>query len=512
MEEQAVPNRDAASEPDPDADGADRDPSEIVAQIECLDAENPEMRPIPPEGLVVGRDPHCDIVVEGRLFPQVSGRHVRVRVGERAVHVEDLSSKNGTLLDGRLIQKAGAQIGQVFQLGNQGPRFRIVGPNGERSITATVSVGELVGAAQASGPVSVSPEPPRRRPLGLWIALAAVGLAAAAAGGAFVASQWGDDGRSSAEYAALEEKLHALEGLARRLEASPRTSDGELAGHLREVRAAREELATLERGADPSTVKRLEAELEALRLELERLRVADGASPDEVLGRVRPAVVQIEIAITFVDRESGKTLHRDGSGDANLSDRGEPVRFYQVGSGFCIDARGYLVTNQHVVTAPDLDLEGSGFRLDPKLEITAVFSGETQRRTAQIVELDAAHDLALLRVDSFGRIPVVPTVDLEVGLPEPGHKVWLIAFPYGENRSASVFEGIVSNADAQAIQVTTGIHKGTSGGPLIDRTGRVVGVARGRFQETSGGAAEPRLGFCVPIARLGSVWPPKDSR
>lgn len=519
--------RSAGSEPTdvdgPPSDELTFDTSAVVAQIECLDSESENRVPVATEGVTIGRDPQCDLVVEGRLFPQVSARHVRVRIEEDGiVVVEDLSSKNGTLLDGRLVQVSIAQIGQIVQLGNQGPRFRVVGPNGERSITATVSVhelaaSELMAQAQlsAAAAAAVVPPAPEANPnagsvaptsqSGVRPLMLTLGFLVAAILGAIGWQQWsGSSDPADPALDKLEAKLSALES---RLNVRSGMTDAELAAIGQELNTTGKELTMLQGRRGAGMVQDLEKELADLRREFERANQGTPSNSEVMLASVRPAVVRVEVQIQYRDRNSQKLLFEEGEGDFNLAERGSPVRLYRFGSGFCIDGNGSLVTNHHVIAPPNLDFDAKGFRVDPEIDIKIRFSGDQKERVARKVSSDSEHDLAILAVEPFGEIPVIPGFAVERDLPTPGKKVWLIAFPYGEFSAASVFEGVVSNADRSSIQVTTGVYKATSGGVLVDGAGRVLGVAQGRFQDPRDGTAEPRLGFCIPIARLAKIWP-----
>ena len=172
-----------------------------------------------------------------------------------------------------------------------------------------------------------------------------------------------------------------------------------------------------------------------------------------------------------------------------------------LGSGFVIDRRGHILTNAHVV---------AGART-----VTVGFRrGGTYK--ADVVGTDLIDDVAVLDV------PTAPTSALDplplgsVRSVQVGDPVVAIGNPLGEYRS--ITEGIVSAKARQinslkpgykiynAIQTDAAINHGNSGGPLIDRYGRVVGITNqiltGTNNPTSGNIG---IGFAVPIDTARNV-------
>jgi putative serine protease PepD len=161
------------------------------------------------------------------------------------------------------------------------------------------------------------------------------------------------------------------------------------------------------------------------------------------------------------------------------------------GSGFVVDGDGYIVTAAHVV-------DGAS-----SIEIT--FSDGTTRR-ATLVGQDDATDVAVVKVDPSG-LQLHP---LELGSSaslDVGDAVAAIGSPFGYEESVST--GVVSGLDrtieapngysvAHAVQTDAALNPGNSGGPILDSSGRVVGMAD---QIATGGSSEQSsgVGFAVPI-------------
>jgi S1-C subfamily serine protease len=169
-----------------------------------------------------------------------------------------------------------------------------------------------------------------------------------------------------------------------------------------------------------------------------------------------------------------------------------------LGSGFVVSAEGYVLTNAHVVSSNG-QKAGS---------VTVVFKGTgsaTTRVKATIVGIDATSDVALLKVDpsQAPKLVVLPLGDSSTV--QAGEPVVAIGNPLGYD--FSVTSGIVSatNRNLQSpngsvipdgIQTDAAINEGNSGGPLIDSSGKVIGINE-QIASQSGG--NQGLGFAVPI-------------
>lgn len=164
------------------------------------------------------------------------------------------------------------------------------------------------------------------------------------------------------------------------------------------------------------------------------------------------------------------------------SSDGQDGRF--LGSGFLVEASGLIVTNFHVV-------EGAR-------EIYVSFA-DGRRRAASFVGSDRKSDIALVRV-----APVSPARVLSLGDSDgtrPGDWVVAIGNPFGLGGSISA--GIVSARNRQIdnetyddfIQTDVAINRGSSGGPLLNLKGEVVGVNSALISPNGGSAG---VSFAVP--------------
>jgi serine protease Do len=171
----------------------------------------------------------------------------------------------------------------------------------------------------------------------------------------------------------------------------------------------------------------------------------------------------------------------------DFMDRGdrEPRRVTALGSGFIIDLEGHVVTNNHVIEDAD--------------EIEIILNDGITTLPAELIGTDEQTDLALLKVESNGELPVVDFGDSDVA--RVGNWVLAIGNPFGLN--SSVTAGIISarNRDIQSgvydefIQTDASINQGNSGGPLFNMIGEVIGVNSAIYSPTGGSVG---IGFAIP--------------
>jgi len=163
---------------------------------------------------------------------------------------------------------------------------------------------------------------------------------------------------------------------------------------------------------------------------------------------------------------------------------GPSAELRSLGSGFVIDASGYIITNAHLV--------GDGQEIVVRLADRREFE-------ARLVGLDPVSDIALLKVEASGLQPV------RVGDPaklRPGEWVAAIGAPFGLERSVTA--GIVSavgrtlpeESFVPFIQTDVAVNPGNSGGPLFNLAGEVVGVNSVIYSDTGGYQG---LSFAIPI-------------
>ena len=156
-----------------------------------------------------------------------------------------------------------------------------------------------------------------------------------------------------------------------------------------------------------------------------------------------------------------------------------------LGSGFLIDSKGYIVTNNHVI--------------DKANEIIVTLYDDSQYN-AVVIGSDKMTDLALIKIDAVNPLPFVEfgnSDELKVG-------DWILAIGNPFGLGGSVTAGIVSaksrDIDAGSydnfIQTDASINQGSSGGPMFNMQGKVVGINTAIFSSTG---ASMGVGFATPI-------------
>jgi putative serine protease PepD len=168
------------------------------------------------------------------------------------------------------------------------------------------------------------------------------------------------------------------------------------------------------------------------------------------------------------------------------------------GSGFVVSKDGLIVTNDHVV--------------DGASQVQVKIGTSSQAQDATVVGADPSRDLALLKVDASN----LPTLSLgdssSVGVGDP---TYAIGNPFGLDHTLTT--GIVSALQRSlqapdgatisgAIQTDAALNPGNSGGPLLDSSGKVIGV-NSQIQTGSSSGAEAGnvgIGFAIPSSTVKS--------
>lgn len=152
------------------------------------------------------------------------------------------------------------------------------------------------------------------------------------------------------------------------------------------------------------------------------------------------------------------------------------------GTGCVVNSRGIILTSSHVVNKSSY------------IEITTS-KGETY--PAEIIVLDKhSGDLALLRIKPVKPLPAIKLGDSS--MVKVGQKVLAIGNPFGFNGTLTT--GIVSRIDYERnkIQTDAAINPGSSGGPLINADGEVIGISQSIFNPDNN-KSNIGIGFAVPV-------------
>jgi serine protease Do len=191
----------------------------------------------------------------------------------------------------------------------------------------------------------------------------------------------------------------------------------------------------------------------------------------QLADHARPAIVQIRVTTT-----------QDAKGNPAppLGSRG---------SGFIIDAHGYILTAQHVVEK------------SKEIEIRLA---DSQRLPAQVVAADSQIDVAILKITTERELPTLAFGNSDTI--HVGDLAVVFGYPFG--RESSMNLGIVSrsgrsypdSASYDFIQTDAGAYPGGSGGPLLNSKGHVIGMI-------TMAAERGNMGFATPINAIKRILP-----
>ncbi|MCI0333715.1 MAG: trypsin-like peptidase domain-containing protein [Planctomycetes bacterium] len=163
------------------------------------------------------------------------------------------------------------------------------------------------------------------------------------------------------------------------------------------------------------------------------------------------------------------------------------------GSGSVLDKKGHILTNFHVV-------EGAN-------KISVTLPGGKQAYEGELIGSDPENDIAVLKIDAPSEelfpVPVGTSDSLKVG-----QRVYTLGNPFG--LEGTLTTGIISNLNRtlpsrtgremkSIIQTDAAMNPGNSGGPLLDTSGRMIGMSVAIATKTGQSAG---LGFAIPVNRI----------
>jgi S1-C subfamily serine protease len=221
---------------------------------------------------------------------------------------------------------------------------------------------------------------------------------------------------------------------------------------------------------------------------------AAGLTPHDIYARDAPAVVFVRALVIQQIQDPFDLFPQQESSTST-------------GSGFLFDTAGHILTNYHVI-------EGS----NPRNGVSVSFEDNVVR-PATVVGVDQNNDLAVLSVDMSGVPPLRPLVPGDSSTVRVGDPTLAIGNPFGLDRTLT--SGIVSALQRQiqapngfsidnVIQTDAPINPGNSGGPLLDATGRVIGVNSQIETAANGGNGSIGIAFAVPINTAQPLMAPLE--
>ena len=216
------------------------------------------------------------------------------------------------------------------------------------------------------------------------------------------------------------------------------------------------------------------------------------ASFSDAVNKAAPAVVSLQVqSLVNVPLEQSKQKVIDQLFGKNSPHLMQKKLLSSSGSGLILDARGYILTNNHVISNAK--------------EITVILN-DGRSAVASLVGTDPDTDLAVLKID-LDKLPVVTIADMDDI--HTGDVVLAIGYPFRIGQT--VTQGIISatgrnrvsqNTYENFLQTDAAINPGNSGGALVNTRGEVVGINSLIYTDTGGFNG---IGFAIPIDLASNV-------
>ena len=445
--------------------------------------------------IAIGRHPLSDFRFDPTNDLDVSTRHGEIRCVGGLYSIHDSNSTNGTFVNGRRVASGAScelKHNDVVAFGANGPTVSVsivsapsnavnrpaAGPATPMSAAeaAAVAASLVATAAPRSSATLPSGGRPRRNTAErvriavaqqtrrLWLAIVAIVLVL---GGTAAAIFIRGTRQTAASRAEIGKLLEQNETITRTFQAQLRAGDTAIANHMRHIN---DSLVQALRRAK-STAQMAEAEA-ALRKNHDLQRQITEMDFTTIATANDPAVVLI------------------------ASDMGGPTPLEA--TGFAVGAGGLIVTNRHVVI-------DSGAR-SSSIKVKFANTGRWYRAHVAKVPDNANTDLALLQIDEGGRFPTIAKLASTVDTPV-GASVATIGYPLGTDlpmdgsaaKTTTTF-GNVSKVVPDLLQIDAFASHGSSGSPVFDGHGHVVGVVWGGPPDAAG-----RIVFSVPVDRLNEL-------
>jgi len=448
--------------------------------------------------ILLGRSATCTIPLRTVADTVVSKRHAAVAFDEAgAATVTDLDSRNGTYVNGQQVRgPAMLKLGDRIMLGWRGPLFEV-------RVLGAASLAEGQGAEYRP-----RLQPPKTLAGIVQVARGEAGAARGARVGVFV--------RSLARQVARESSSSFRAGAVLTVVALTVIVTLIYRSASRERAAAELRLASAERAFAAQLRSASETQLRADSVIVRLRRDLTAARRSSV---PRAVVESLETKLRDAESRAGSAVGPSTVADfsrvsaENQAAVGLVIVRYQsdsvMGSGFVITPSGYLLTNGHVVQDPA--------RGRPRaIEVVMADS-----RTPLLADLVAAsdvqdQDIAVLKIRNFHGA-VVRAIDWTGRGVRQGAPAALIGFPHGTQLAfdpngfvrTTMFAGVIAKATSEWIQFAGSTDAGSSGSPVFDAEGAVIGVHYGAYASPGGERAPGSLGFAIPIGRARRWLPPE---
>lgn len=429
--------------------------------------------------ITVGRHPMNDFRFDVEKDADVSSRHAEIQVLDAKVTLKDLESTNGTFVNGQRVAGERALFdGDLVSFGDSGPKveFHVVtdaaapaAPARPRRDT-TARIAEAVEAQTGK----------LKTMIGALAGLIVVGVGIA---------YWAGNRGSAEAQKQVTALLRQNDSLVKAFDATMGQIKGRSAGVDSALQAARREsdqlrarLEAAAKGGDSAAMAAITSDIAASAARHRGLLGAAQVDWEGVNAKNAPAMV-------FIVADNGD--------EGNAS-----------GTGFNVSPSGLVVTNRHVV-------RDSKDR--PSKRVAVKFNGtDGECQLVTVVKVSETDELAWLKLEGGGPYPTVAgvarTPDARVGAP-----VALIGYPLGTGTAgmggmggdinklkpvSTLTVGTASKVLGDTLQLDVYAAQGSSGSPVFDARGLVVGVLFGSPTESNG-----RIIYAVPSSKLAAQMP-----
>jgi S1-C subfamily serine protease len=452
----------------------------------------------------LGRHPTCDVRFDPERDLDVSSRHAVLFLKEGRWHLRDLGSTNGTYVNGaRITGERALADGDILRFGATGPEARYSereeasdsrtggqaegrtdgrtegrkdgrteGRNDDLTVLpATVEVTEPEPALPEAGTTTRVRIEVVRKTRTLRNVATVLGVLAVAALGGWLWQRRQAAAEITRQRLAYLAKVDSLLYTVGAMQIDVTAMRAALDSARGETSRLRDLLA--ETGSDPAAATRLRREIDASIFRQQQIVAAATLDGDAIAAANRNA-----LAVVLAESGDGRTF--SATGFAVRTTAGD----------------GLVVTNRHAVTGPNGEAA---------TRLGVIFNGSAQNFKAEVIATHPTLDVALLRVTVAGGVPIVKGLAWREPPLRVGDPAVVMGFPLGLDLSmggdwqqvgisATLNTGTASRVLPELLQLDGYGAQGSSGSPVFDREGMVVGVLYGGEPESNG-----RIVYAVPV-------------
>ena len=403
--------------------------------------------------IVIGRHQSSDLRFDAQKDLDVSGRHAEIRFSQGAYWLHDNGSTNGTFVNGEKITGSRElKAGDRILFGTKGPEVELRMHRGVRNTEERIAIAV------------------KQQTAGLQrIVMAAIALVVVGLGATYFVGQ-----------RASRQRIEELRLLLARNDSVAAVLQGGI------------------RGTDTALVNALQKKNQALRAALA------GAKSDTERDSLQRAIEGNDAQLRRMVQMDLPSINRRNAPAVAVLVSEIGGRSY-AGTGFSIAPTGALLTNRH-------NVRNESGQTASRIAVKFVNTREWLPARVSAVSDVAGDDLALIQLETPGTYPVVEGISAGADATE-GVSVVTIGFPLGYETpqegegndfiaKSTLNPGTVSKRTSTVLQIDSYAAHGSSGSPVFNTLGHVVGVVYGGARDASG-----RIVFAVPPDRVAAFIP-----